>query len=236
MNLCLITAADYVAKNQVVLKGQRFKHIIEVLGCDEGDSFAAGLVDGKMGRAEIVAIGHDEMLCQVDLNSPPPAKLPLTLILALPRPKMLKRILRTVAELGVTRLVLLNTWKVEKSYWQTPFLADDIVTEQFMLGLEQAKDTVLPELIIAKRFKPFVEDELPSLIKNSKARIAHPGQGNSCPIATNEPTSLAIGPEGGFTDYEVDKLIAVGFEPFNMGNRILRVETAVTACIAKLFN
>jgi len=236
MNLCLFTPADFIAKNQVVLKGDKFRHVTDVLGCDEGDTFTAGLINGMVGRASVVAAGHDEMLCQLELTNPPPSKLPLTLVLALPRPKMFKRILRTVAELGVNRLVLLNTWKVEKSYWQTPFLDASVIEQQFILGLEQAKDTVLPELIVAKRFKPFVEDELPALIKGSRALIAHPGAGNVCPIASNQAISLAIGPEGGFTDYEVTKLTEAGFEPFNMGRRILRVETAVTACIAKLYN
>lgn len=235
MNLCLFTADDFIAPNVVELTGDRFQHVIQVLGCNIGDSFTAGKLNERWGRATITHIFEDRLHCSVTFESEPVAKLPLTLLMALPRPKMLKRILRTVAELGVERLILINTWKVDKSYWQTPFLAEDIIQQQFVLGLEQAKDTVMPEIIIAKRFKPFVEDELPSLIAGAQAVIAHPGCGDSAQVL-NTKTCLAIGPEGGFTDYEVEKLIDIGFTPFNLGQRILRVENAVTTCIAKLFN
>ena len=85
----------------------------------------------------------------------------------LPRPKMLRRTLQTIASMGVAKLVLINSYRVEKSFWQTPFLQPEALHEQLLLGLEQARDTVLPELILAKRFKPFVEDQLPSIVANT---------------------------------------------------------------------
>src|SRR5690606_28312505 len=106
-------------------------------------------------------LDSDAAELQVEFQQPPPAKLPLTLLLALPRPKMLKRVLQTVASMGVPRLVLLNSYRVEKSFWQTPFLTPEAIREQLILGLEQSRDTVLPEVWIEKRFKPFVEDQLP---------------------------------------------------------------------------
>src|SRR5690554_7099628 len=57
-----------------------------------------------------------------------------TLILALPRPKMLKRILIDATSLGVKRIILLNSWKVEKSYWQTPELHAKLLQEKLLLG------------------------------------------------------------------------------------------------------
>jgi 16S rRNA (uracil1498-N3)-methyltransferase len=89
--------------------------------------------------------------------------------------------------------------------------------------------------LIRKRFKPFVEDELPALIANTQALVAHPGAVTPCPSHCSEPVTLAVGPEGGFIRYEIDKLTECGFSPIHMGERILRVETAITALLAKLF-
>ena len=158
-----------------------------------------------------------------------------TLLLALPRPKMLRRVLQTVAAMGVPKLVLLNSYRVEKSFWQTPFLEPSAIREQLILGLEQARDTVLPEVVIEKRFKPFVEDRLPQLAAGTCGLVGHPGDFPPCPRAISEPVTLAIGPEGGWIPYEVDKLAAAGLQPVQLGDRILRVETAVTALLARLF-
>ncbi|HAB91342.1 MAG TPA: 16S rRNA (uracil(1498)-N(3))-methyltransferase, partial [Pseudomonas sp.] len=102
-------------------------------------------------------------------------------------------------------------------------------------GLEQARDTVLPEIILAKRFKPFVEDELPAMAANTRGLIAHPGDYPECPRALSEPVTLAIGPEGGWIPYEVELLSQAGLNPVQLGERILRVETAVPALLARLF-
>ena len=104
-----------------------------------------------------------------------------------------------------------------------------------LLGLEQARDTVLPDIILAKRFKPFVEDELPAMAANTRGLIAHPGDFPECPRALSEPVTLAIGPEGGWIPYEVELLSKAGLSPMQLGERILRVETAVPALLARLF-
>ena len=99
------------------------------------------------------------------LDQPPPGKLPLTLVLALPRPKMLRRILRTVGECGVRELHLINSYKVEKSFWQSPLLVEHTMRDYLLQGLEQASDTIVPEVQLHTRFKPFAEDLLPTLAK-----------------------------------------------------------------------
>lgn len=163
-----------------------------------------------------------------------PPKLQLTLLLAMPRPKMFRRILQHCASLGVAEIILLNSYRVEKSFWQTPFLQPEVVRENLLLGLEQARDTVLPDVRVEKRFKPFVEDHLPALVGNSLGLVAHPGNYPPCPRAVSGPITLAIGPEGGWLPYEVDKLVDAGLQPVQLGERILRVETAVTALIGRL--
>lgn len=235
MNLLLLTPEDCPEPGLARLAGRRLKHITDIHRAAVGEKLRVGLVGGLMGEGEILALSREELLLRFVLDVPPPPKLPLTLLLALPRPKMLKRILQTVATMGVQRLVLMNSYRVEKSFWDSPWLQSDAMREQLLLGLEQARDTVLPEIMLEPLFKPFVEDRLPLLCRNTRCLVAHPGAAELCPVALNQPLTLAIGPEGGFIPYEVEKLTAAGFEPVNLGLRILRVETAVTALTARLF-
>ncbi|MFU6375052.1 16S rRNA (uracil(1498)-N(3))-methyltransferase [Metapseudomonas otitidis] len=235
MNLLLLEEGDFVAPGHALLRGRRLKHLQDVHRAEAGDSLRVGLLGGAMGEGRLTVLEADHAELQVSLDQPPPAKLPLTLLLALPRPKMLRRVLQTVATMGVPRLVLLNSYRVEKSFWQTPFLEPAAIREQLILGLEQGRDTMLPEVVIEKRFKPFVEDRLPALAAGTRALIGHPGPWPDCPRAVEGPVTLAIGPEGGWIPYEVEKLQAAGFEAVQLGERILRVETAVTALLARLF-
>lgn len=236
MNLLLLEDADFVGVGRARLSGRRLKHLNEIHRAQAGDSLRVGLLGGQMGEGRLLSLDSEHAELEVELSKAPPAKLPLTLVLALPRPKMLKRVLQTVAAMGVPRLVLANSYRVEKSFWQTPFLEAEAIREQLILGLEQARDTVLPEVVIEKRFKPFVEDRLPALAAGTLGLVGHPGQYPACPRAVEGPVTLAIGPEGGWIPYEVELLEqAAGLQPVQLGERILRVETAVPVLLARLF-
>ena len=235
MNLLLLEEADFIAPDRVVLRDRRLTHMQEVHRCEVGDSMRVGRIGGLMGAAQVLRLEPGEAELQVSLDQPPPAKLPLTLVLALPRPKMLRRVFQTVATMGVPKVVLVNSYRVEKSFWQTPFLEPEAIREQLILGLEQARDSVLPEIVIEKRFKPFVEDRLPTIVEGTLGLVGHPGNHPPCPRGLTEPVTLAIGPEGGWIPYEIDLLGKAGLQPVQLGERILRVETAVTALLARLF-
>ncbi|GAB3368820.1 16S rRNA (uracil(1498)-N(3))-methyltransferase [Azotobacter armeniacus] len=235
MNLLLLDDADFVDADRVILRDRRLRHLQEVHRAEAGDHLRVGRLGGTMGEGRLLRLDAEAAELQVAFDQAPPAKLPLTLLLALPRPKMLRRVLQTVAAMGVPRLVLLNSYRVEKSFWQTPFLEPAAIREQLILGLEQARDTLLPEVLVEKRFKPFVEDRLPALAAGSLGLLGHPGDFPPCPRTVEQPVTLAIGPEGGWIPYEVDKLQAAGLAPVQLGERILRVETAVTALLARLF-
>jgi RsmE family RNA methyltransferase len=156
------------------------------------------------------------------------------LILALPRPKVLRRIIMDAVTLGVERISLIHSYRVDKSYWQSPFLQqlDDYVT----LGLEQAGDTISPEIQMYKRFKPFVEDVLPTFISDQKpAYVAHPYAEQQMPHAIQHSCCLIVGPEGGFIPFEVDLFKKNGCQARRLGNRILRTETAVSHILGRLF-
>jgi RsmE family RNA methyltransferase len=235
VNLLLLEEADFIAADRAILRDRRLTHMQEVHRSVVGDSLRVGRIGGLMGSAELLRLDADEAELRVNLDQPPPAKLPLTLVLALPRPKMLRRVFQTVAAMGVPRIILVNSYRVEKSFWQTPFLEPEAIREQLILGLEQARDSVLPEIIIEKRFKPFVEDRLPAITDGTLGLVGHPGHYPPCPRGLDEPVTLAIGPEGGWIPYEIDLLGKAGLQPVQLGDRILRVETAVTALLARLF-
>lgn len=235
MNLLLLEDADFLDACHVRLQGRRLQHLREVHRAEVGSMLRVGRIGGLMGQGQLLQLDAQQAELRVALDQPPPAKLPVTLVLALPRPKMLKRTLQTIAAMGVPRLVLLNSYRVEKSFWQTPFLDAQAIREQLLLGLEQARDTLLPEVHIEQRFKPFVEDRLPGLAAGTLGLLGHPGDYPACPRAVSDPVTLAIGPEGGWIPYEVALLEQAGLQAVQLGPRILRVETAVPALLARLF-
>jgi RsmE family RNA methyltransferase len=234
VNLILLTPQDYITGNIALLKDRRFTHIAQVHRSGIGDTVRVGELDGTMGTARIEAIDARQVQLAVSLGTPAPAKLPLTLVLALPRPKMLRRIIRSVGELGIEQVIIINSYRVDKSFWKSPALAADCMRRDLIDGLQQARDTVLPRVQCKRLFRPFVEDELPGLVQGKQALVAHPG-GDGVPVTVHTPTLLAIGPEGGFIDYEIDQLHAAGLSTLNFGPRIYRVENAVSFAVGKLF-
>lgn len=236
MNLILLTDEDLGKDGSPVkLSGQRHRHVIEVLRASLGDELNVGLLGGKAGTGRIIEINDRSLEMDVRLDRDPPPPLPITLLLALPRPKVLRRVLFSLTIMGVKRIILLNSARVEKSYWQTPFLEEAAIRKQLLAGLEQSRDTILPEVLLKKRFKPFVEDELPALLRDATPLIAHPGARGTCPTGVQGRVVLAVGPEGGFVPFEIATLATYGFRPVSLGERILNVETVLPALISRLF-
>ena len=235
MNILLFPAQQLGSDQYLTITDSRQQeHLAKVLKPAVGDRLRVGEINGQIGFGEV--LHHDQQSTQLSITlqeSSPPA-LPLKLLLAVPRPKMLRRILQTCATLGVSEVKLINSAKVEKSFWQTPFLQPHKVYDNLLLGMEQGGLTHLPQLSQAKLFKPFVEDELQQWSHGTKRLVAHPRDAQACPTASVQPTTLAIGPEGGFTEYEIDMLAQQGFTSISLGARILRVETAIPVAISKL--
>ncbi len=239
MNLLLLNQDDFVDSSTAVIRDKRrCEHIHQIQQAKVGESLKAGLLNGLIGKAVITHITtqmNNEIHLQCELTKSPPNALPLTLVMALPRPKMFRRVLQTLSSLGVKSVYFIHSYRVEKSYWQSPFLNPEDVHQQLILGLEQSSDTVLPSVYFKNRFKPFVEDELPTIIKHKTALVAHPYTDKSCPVSFNQPLVLAIGPEGGFIPFEIDLLKQQGFDAVHLGERILRVETALPFLVGRLF-
>jgi len=236
LNLILLAEEDLTCSGQrAVITGRRFEHIREFLKPVAGSELCVGLVGGKIGVGRVIAVDDRSLEMEVALYKDPPSPVPGTLVLAMPRPIVFNRLLGHVTALGIKRIVLIHTKRVEKSYWQSPALKEENIKAQLALGLEQAKDTIMPEVLCRKRFRPFVEDDLPKIIKGARAFVAHPdGTTDLLPCGLKSAFTLVIGPEGGFLPDEVSAFNRAGCRCVNLGDRILRVETAVVAALGRL--
>jgi len=233
LNLILLFPEDFTGEETVRLTGRRLAHVTSVHRAKVGDSLVVGKVGGLVGTGEVTRLDGEALELRVAFDRDPPPPLDVTLILALPRPKVLNRTIAGATSLGVKRLILINAWRVEKSYWKSPRLAEENLLLQRILGLEQARDTVLPTIELKRFFRRFIEDELPAIADGTTALVPHPGA--MSPIgAVAGPVTLAIGPEGGFIREEVASLERVGFVPVSLGERVLRVETAVAVALARV--
>lgn len=236
MNLILLSKEDLTnSGKRAVITGRRYKHIREFLKPVIGSELCVGLVNGKTGLGRITVINDKSVEMEVSLNKEALSPAPGTLILAMPRPIVFNRLLRSVTTLGIKKIVLIHSKRVEKSYWKSPVLKEENIKSQLALGLEQAKDTIMPEVLCRMKFKSFIEDELPEIIKGTSAFVAHPQDAAGVlPCGVKGAFTLVIGPEGGFLPDEVLAFERAGCKSVNLGPRILRVETAVTAALGRM--
>lgn len=234
MNLLLLHPRDRLDENLYRVSDRRADHVRRVLGRTAGDELRAGLLNGPPGRARILEDDARGLRLAFREEGEPPPPLALSLVLALPRPPMLHRVLHDATTLGIKRIVLVNSRRVEKSFWQSHRLSPESLTETLVQGLEQAGDTMVPQVLLRQRFRPFVEDELEAFSAASRRILAHPGDHPPLPADLDEPVTLAVGPEGGWIDFEVGALQRAGFQCHHLGSRILRVETAVPTLVGRL--
>ena len=231
MNIILLTRNDFINDEEAIVTGRRFLHIRDILKVSIGDFLSVGVLEEDLGVGIVVDILSDKIVLRINLRERAPNPITCNVILALPRPIVLNRILISLTSLGVKTIYLLHTKRVEKSYWQSPLLKEKRIKESLKLGLEQSKDTILPDVFIKKSFKEFIKN-LPVLLEGAKGVIADPVFTNSLE-RSNDNRLLAIGPEGGFMDYELESFQRCGFKGVSLGQRILKVETALTVLIAK---
>ncbi|KAA8731305.1 16S rRNA (uracil(1498)-N(3))-methyltransferase [Acinetobacter qingfengensis] len=232
MNIVLL--AKQADQHEYCIRDPRqIQHLRQHLDVKIGDCLKVGIQDQERFDARIIRIEIHEIWIERLSKQVIPAKIPVTLIVALPRPKVLRRLIMDSVTLGVEKIVLMHSYRVDKSYWQSPFLEQ--LPHYVQLGLEQAGDVMAPEIILEKRFKPFVEDRLALWTQQHPTFVGHPYTDQSMPYAYNQPCQVVIGPEGGFIPYEIDLLKENGCQIYHLGNRILRTETAIPVILSRLF-
>lgn len=239
MNLIILQPLEVDAEGRAILADERARHIRKVLKAEPGKQLRIGLLNGALGTGTVEVVGRNEVVLTCEFVDEPPPKPKIDLILAMPRPKVMKRLWAQLAALGVGRIVLLRSEKVERYYFDSHVLKPEFYNKLLIEGLQQARCTHLPEVMVRPLFKPFVEDELDSLFSNPWKLLADPSgeqraggvfQGLEAP----DRVVLAVGAEGGWTPYELARLKEHGFSVFGMGERILRTDTACVGLISHL--
>ena len=234
MNRILFEKGE-ISSGVATFGGVRAEHVLKVLHGEVGQILKTGEVDGPIGTGEITAIENG--LVMVRLTHDAEALAPwVDLILAPPRPRVMKRLLPQLASLGVGRIVLVGAKKVEKDFWGATLLKEEIYRPLLIDGLMQAGTTALPTISTVRNFRKWLRDDLDGEFTTSNRIVAHPYGADSRPDCAEKSGRLllAVGPEGGWTDEEVALLEEKGFARYSLGPRILRTDTAVVALLSRL--
>lgn len=234
MNIVLLDPRQTQSEVWSISSRRQLEHLRTHVNVQAGDTLKVGVREGGRYLAEVIAVAEQGIQLRPIREEAVPAKLPVTLIVALPRPKVLRRLIMDSVTLGVEKIILLHSYRVDKSYWQTPFLQQ--LDHYVDLGLEQAGDTAAPQIQLHKRFKPFAEDVLPAIAAAHPAYAAHPYAAEKMPSGIAHPCSIVIGPEGGFIPYEIDLLMENGCRAVSLGSRIIRTETVIPYVLGRLFS
>ena len=201
---------------------------------DHGSRVRVGQIAGMRGTGTVVDLAMDHVTLDVDLTEAPNPAPRVDLIVALPRPPALRRIFQTAATMGVRRIDLVNSLRVQKSYFQTPSLETDAIREQLILGAEQGVTTWLPEVHVHRDLQRYLEG-IGSGDDAVGMRWVCDGSGRSAASTSwNEPALIAIGPEGGFVEPELVLFQKRGFQVVSLGPAALRCETAVAVVLGQL--
>lgn len=236
MNLILIESHELDAGGVAAVRGDRARHMRDVLKVVPSATVRVGVVDGPLGIGTVTAIDDEAVTLSCTLEADPPLVPTIDVLMALPRPKVLRRLWAQLAAIGVGRIILTNAEKVERDYFDAHVVREDTYRPLLIEGLQQARDTRLPVVSVHKRFKPLVEDELDAMCPSGVRVVAHPGVDRTVAEALRgreaERVLAAIGPEGGWNDFELNLLAARGFEPVGMGARPLRSDTATISLLS----
>ena len=239
MNLVLVEAGECAADGGARLTGARAAHIREVLKAPVGKTVRVGLVDGPLGIGTIVDASDEGVTLSCAFEASPPPKPRVDVLLALPRPKVMRRLWAQLAALGVGQILLTNAERVERNYFDAHVLLPMTYRPLLLEGLQQARDTHVPQVSVHRRLKVLVEDHLDTLCPRGRRLLAQPGADKSIESALSpdcpDRVLLAIGPEGGWNAFELQLLERHGFDSVSIGGRTLRTDTACIALIARVY-
>jgi 16S rRNA (uracil1498-N3)-methyltransferase len=235
VNLILLEESDRTDQTEVTLAGARAAHLLNVLKVSPGQTVRVGLIDGPFGLGTVESTGTDRVTLRCAFETGTPCRPRVDVLMALPRPKVLRRLWAQLAALGVGQIILTNAERVERHYFDTHILSEATSRPLLIEGLQQARDTRLPAVTIARQFRILVEDHLDGLFGEGTRLVADPsGTASIASVVADNPERvlLAIGPEGGWNAFELSLLQAHGFQLIGLGPRTLRVDTACTALLA----
>jgi 16S rRNA (uracil1498-N3)-methyltransferase len=214
----------------LLIDGQEFLHLSQVMRRVPGDRLTA--VDG-CGTAYAVAIreiAHRTAYCDILETMPrlhePGTEVTLGVAL-LKHGASFDYIVEKVTELGVSRIVPLLTQRTVRRHgrearWEHLALA----------AMKQCGRCLLPAILPVTTFAEFLQGFPPESVKCiPHEKILEPLIGTALKELGTGRVALAIGPEGGFTEEEVDAAVLAGFRVVSLGPRRLRTETAAAVAV-----
>lgn len=229
MNLLLLEEGEF----EIPLSDPRASHVRKILKLTTGDTVRAGIIDGPLVSCTIADIDDHCVRLNVSDRFEPPRPAPVELLLGHPRPIVLRRMLRDLGSLGVSRIHVTATALGEKSYLSSGVWDD---TDRLLReGAAQGGFTHLPTLLR----HPSLGKAIAALESGSATRITlHPSAGPEIPSlhealgAVHEwPAAVAVGSERGWTDGELQTLAEAGFRRAHLGAPVLRTEVATAVAV-----
>jgi 16S rRNA (uracil1498-N3)-methyltransferase len=228
-----------VERTHARLCGAEAHHLAHVMRAKPGD--AVTLFDGSGAEfaARVERVGRSEIELAVLARSEIDRELPtvVTLGVALPKGDRQRWLIEKAVELGVARLVPLET---ERSDRESP-TSSERLRRAVIEASKQCGRNRLMEIAAPCKLANFLAEPIPSAASDEMRLFAHPAAPRWREVlAAHElgrpprPVILAIGPEGGFTDTEVALAASRQWLAVGCGERILRVETAAIALAAAI--
>ena len=212
------------------LSDERAEHILRVLHLKEGDSFKAGIINAKEGRAKIISIKDDKIAFSFLPEKDSSSLYPVDLIVGQTRPICMRRILREACSLGVRRIFLPITDLGEKSYLSSSLYKDGEYEKIVLDGAMQSGFTGVSECHIM----PSINEAIKA-VEDCSFKLLFDNQIGTESLSKidlrGSSVALAIGPERGWSNREREIFITMGFKPTLIGRRILRTETAVPSSV-----
>jgi 16S rRNA (uracil1498-N3)-methyltransferase len=210
----------------VELGGPEAHHLATVCRLRPGDAVYLFNGDGREYPAEVVEVARRRVTLQVLRADAPPRELPLRLEVAAPLPKgdRAQFLVEKLTELGVTALVPLRT---ARSVVHLGDAKREKLERYVIEASKQCGRNALMAVKLLTDWPAYCRD--PAL--PAQRLLAHPG-GGAVPGGEGD-VAVAVGPEGGFTDEEVDLARDAGWQVVGLGPRILRVETAAIVLAAR---
>ncbi len=230
----IYTPQSLCVADTIELTGSTSHYLARVLRASRGDSIKVFNGDGQEFSGQVVDVQRQCVTVRL-LNSRVPAMespLRVTLVQAISRGERMDYSLQKATELGVSCIQPVSSQRVEvhmdekrqakrMTHWRA------VMTS----ACEQSGRAVLPELK-----SPCCVDDWLIAQDPSRRLVLDPGATlklSSLQITSNE-VSVLVGPEGGLSGEELDRVKAAGVTPVSLGARILRTETAGPVAIAVL--
>jgi len=242
MNSIIVLQSELSTELTATLVGERAAYAWDIHKLRSGVKIRAGVLGGKRGMAHVISATPQESVLKMELELESRTPLPIDLIVGVCRPQTSKKVLQVGSMLGVLSINFVGSERTEKSYLQSKSLGEEFIVEHSLKALEQIWDTRLPTVSVSQDMRRFLkawQDEEIGADQRINL-VASPGgvllsdKDISQRILGSDRISLAVGPEAGWSEGDLETLSQAGFVSVGMGERVVRVEVAVTALLSQV--